>query len=343
MIDAFKRTKDKVAIVGFAPGTRNMAPYNDPDYEVWGVNEEYNFDWLKRYDRWFQLHPRWDFSRENNTNDPNHFLWLQNKSGACIKCKGTGIFKTLDGKEEPCTICKAGIYTPSNRQIIPIYMQKAHSDIPGSITYPLKEVVDSFMADLKPTGRQLYFTSSPAYMLSLAVYLGFPRIELYGFEMGAMTEYHYQRSNFEYLIGKAQGMGFDVYIPKESSLLKGKLYGYENMKMGYRQNLEMRKVFLEGKMPEKKAAMHQKEGMVMVLKQLLDSPEITRDSVLKLIEEKKIEHKKAQGLVNFQNGAILEVDNMTKLYDGYFRADIEEADAENTYDDINTHVTVDYA
>src|SRR5512147_2410648 len=104
----FERTQDKVALVGFAPTTRDQIPWDDPSYEIWTVNEAGNtsipaFQWVKRFDRLFQMHPRWDFSRKNNTNDPNHYHWLRNESAPCVMCNATGKVG-----EQVCPACKNG-------------------------------------------------------------------------------------------------------------------------------------------------------------------------------------------------------------------------------------------
>lgn len=44
--------KNKVAIIG-AGLTRYEAPYDDPEWEIWGCNEMS----IERADRWFELHP----------------------------------------------------------------------------------------------------------------------------------------------------------------------------------------------------------------------------------------------------------------------------------------------
>lgn len=53
--------KRKVAIVGFAPSTRDKAPYNDPDWEIWVLNEYESIlpqMGASNVTRWFELHQR---------------------------------------------------------------------------------------------------------------------------------------------------------------------------------------------------------------------------------------------------------------------------------------------
>jgi hypothetical protein len=51
-----RRLKDKVAIVGFADGHRHLAPFDDPAFEIWGLNRLHASLPGKRFDRWFELH-----------------------------------------------------------------------------------------------------------------------------------------------------------------------------------------------------------------------------------------------------------------------------------------------
>lgn len=68
-----ERKKDKVAIVGYAPSSRNLAPYQDQDFEIWGVNELYKI--APRLDLLFELHQRQFLnSKERN---PLHLKYLQ--------------------------------------------------------------------------------------------------------------------------------------------------------------------------------------------------------------------------------------------------------------------------
>ena len=47
-----KRTK--LAIVGFAQSSTMDAPFHDPEYSIWGMNQLYRF--IPRADRWFEIH-----------------------------------------------------------------------------------------------------------------------------------------------------------------------------------------------------------------------------------------------------------------------------------------------
>lgn len=326
------RTRDNVAIVGFHDNTRDKAPFDNPDFEIWTLNEEYNFPWIKRFDRHFQLHPRWDFSRTNNLNDPNHLLWLKGIDGTCVYCKGAGMVKVKD-KEDKCPFCDQGIYkVPESRKGVPIYMQQEWDDIPGSIKLPLAEITEEFLPGAP------YYTSSAAYMLGLAMLMGFKRIEFYGFDMGSDTEYHYQRANFEYWLGLAHSRGFEVVLPG-SAILTGKLYGYENMHTGYRQQLEMRMFELNKQFGATKADVIKLESQHEILKQLKEEGIEQVEERLK--ETKKLLQKK-QALLNFISGAKTETDNLTRLFEGYMKPGITSEEINHpAYEELK-HVSVQY-
>lgn len=221
-----------VAIVGSAKTTREHAPWDDPQVHIWGINEAMAFPWMRRANAMFQMHARWSFTRQNNRNDPNHWEWLQ--------------------KPHP----------------FPIYMQQVWSDIPSSVRYPLKEVIEWF-------GCKRYFTSTVAYMIALAMYRGYKRIELYGVEMATDTEYAWQRDCVTYWIGRAEGLGIDVYLPPGCSLLRGRLYGYEGGRVIERQYIEMRLNRLLREEQQARDRLQAISGRVKLLaEQLTERPEL---------------------------------------------------------------------
>jgi len=93
----------KVAILGFTESWRK-APFDDPEWEIWGLNELYMF--IPRWTRWFELHTREVFTADKKRTD--------------------GHLGKLAGME------------------CPIYMQQQFEDIPHSVEYPLQRVLDTF-------------------------------------------------------------------------------------------------------------------------------------------------------------------------------------------------------
>ncbi len=48
-------TRKRIAIVGFSSTSRHLAPWHDPSFELWGMNQAYEH-FQRRPDRWFELH-----------------------------------------------------------------------------------------------------------------------------------------------------------------------------------------------------------------------------------------------------------------------------------------------
>ena len=66
----------------------------------------------------------------------------------------------------------------------------------------------------------------------MALSRDFERIEIYGIELILEGEYSYQREAMAYWLGKADGMGVEVWLPERCSLLVQPLYAYEEIRKG---------------------------------------------------------------------------------------------------------------
>ena len=119
----------------------------------------------------------------------------------------------------------------------PIYMQDVQPDIPASRKFPKDELLTFF-------GHR-YFTCQAAWMIALAIWEGFKRIELWGFEISSKKEggYAWERPCVFYWIDEAKRRGVEVIIPPElirdtppgdPLTYTGWLYGYEPHNEYYR-------------------------------------------------------------------------------------------------------------
>lgn len=221
--------KKKVAIVGFCGTSRDYAPYDDPEFEVWGLNRGVIF--MKRADRWFDMH------------SPEILEWQQRRPHHHLQ-----FLRDFPG---------------------PVYLHQRRDDVPNSITYPLKEIADflgqwvyrigknkpqpvavsssgpagaiyemDMTVPAHPTNEEPYLSSSIAYEIALAIYEGFEEIHLYGIDLNTDGEYQWQKPGVEFLLGVAAGRGIKVVLPDNCPLLRGTLYGRgymseEGEKMGY--------------------------------------------------------------------------------------------------------------
>jgi hypothetical protein len=200
--------KKRLAIVGFAP-TRDQAPFADPTWEIWGLNDLHRA--IPRYTRWFDIH-----TVENIETD----VVAGRTSNAARK---TNIPETA--------LDHMGISGLSKLKC-PVYMQDVNPGVPTSVRFPLEEMLATFKARGLAGAR--YLTNSISFMLAFALYEGlvtghqWDEIQIYGVDMAVGDEYIAQRPSCEYWIGIAEGMGVRVYIPDASDLCHTAfLYAYE--------------------------------------------------------------------------------------------------------------------
>ena len=166
-----------MAIVGTAPSWK-LTPWNDPSVELWSLNDAFRLPGFARADRWFDLHPF------------DHMYFVPPKA------------TKVDAKDIP-----TGHYVRPHAYLdwlkalqIPLYLQSDPPEGfgPQAQRFPKQAVEEHF-------GQ--YFTSTPAWMLALAVMEGFQDIAIYGIHLATESEYIEQRPNFEFLIGRVLGRG----------------------------------------------------------------------------------------------------------------------------------------
>jgi hypothetical protein len=106
----------------------------------------------------------------------------------------------------------------------PVYVQNLDPRVPSGVVYPKDQVVAEYGT---------YFNNSVSWAFGLALHLGAKEIALYGIDMATNGptsdgEYEHQRPSCEYLVGLARGLGVDVFIHPNSTLLKCQhLYGFD--------------------------------------------------------------------------------------------------------------------
>jgi len=105
-----KRTRSKVAIVGFADSSMGEVArlFDDPDFEIWPLNQLYmKFPAIVQHaTRWFQIHSRKSY--DEAIRDHKHSEWL-------------------------------GL-----QRAFPIYMQEVVEDIPMSCKFPMQSIMAKF-------------------------------------------------------------------------------------------------------------------------------------------------------------------------------------------------------
>lgn len=179
---------NKLAIVGTHSATRDNAPFDDLNYDIWVFNEAPQAAWCKRWDVDFQLHKPEVYRSANNMSNKEHWSWLK-------ECHGKAI-----------------------------YMQEEDPEVPDSLRFPIEEILLLLPED----SCFKWFDLSAAYALALAIRLGYEKIEIYGMDLVSNTEYSYQLRCWNFWVGIAIGRGVDISLKcSKNDFSSGRMYGYE--------------------------------------------------------------------------------------------------------------------
>lgn len=107
----------------------------------------------------------------------------------------------------------------------PIITSKTYPEYPGTVEYPLQDVVDAV--------GMAYFSTSVAYAVGYAIHIGVKQIQLYGcdFTYPNLHMAESGRACVEFLIAIAMARGISVVIAEDSTLMDTceparRLYGY---------------------------------------------------------------------------------------------------------------------
>jgi hypothetical protein len=183
----------KVALVGTAPGSRLMAPFDDQDWEIWVCSAgNSQASALPRVTKWFELHAICDMTgAENKGWSLPYYSWLRSQN-------------------------------------FPIYMQEKNDLVPQAIVFPHKMLCETFGPNKR--GMMSWFTSSIAWMWAFALtqMREGDEIGIFGVDMAALEEaYTAQKAALHRFMEFSHERGVKVSIPYESCLGQHlPLYGY---------------------------------------------------------------------------------------------------------------------
>lgn len=233
-VAAFVRHKElgpkgysKIAIIGSAPTSVALAPYDDPAWSIWGVSPGV-YGIARRTDVWFEIH-RWEPPVIGQPANPNNKPWFSPEYIQFMKQHKGPVF--MAGPT-------ADVENP-----VP--------DVQNGWRFPFEDYIAKY-------GRHL-FTSSVAWMLAHAVDTLAPRaaagekvaIGLWGIDMAATEEWAFQRPGCQHFMGLALSLGIEVILPPESDLAQPMtLYGIGEYNPRHQkllanlQNMQNREAFL---------------------------------------------------------------------------------------------------
>lgn len=220
-----ERPSRKVAIIGYT-SSRGEAPYDDPSWEKWGMNNLHKqadiAAKLGTFSRWYNLHDLAElFKPEDQGGDAAHLGWLQQPHPFDVWAMDPleGITHDIDGTE------------------IKSYAERA--GMPSLVAFPKAMLLQQF---------DPYFTNTVSWELAHLIYEAMldqsyilSDVALYGIDMAIGSEYAAQRPSVEYFLGLLRGLGVELHIPESSDLLKcSEVYGGVDQHSGMRAKIEVR-------------------------------------------------------------------------------------------------------
>ncbi len=174
---------DKIAILGTAAASMELAPFRDPSWSIWACSPgAYPICAKNRSDVWFEPH-RWLPTAPGQFGAPGTKPWFSPEFHAFLRAhKG------------------------------PVFMSQRHADIPSSVRIPYEALIKKY--------GHYFWQSTICYMLAMAIELKPKAIGLWGIDMSATEEYAYQRPSCQHFLGLAMALGIEVVLPPESDLMR---------------------------------------------------------------------------------------------------------------------------
>ena len=118
-------TRTKVAIVGFAMSSAMAAPFDDPEFSIWGMNQLYRH--IPRADRWFEIHHNW---HEHVVEGTDHEGWLRAFPGPIYNAfRIPGIPHSIPFPIQDCINIGADYFTSSIAYMIALAMRDGFTTI----------------------------------------------------------------------------------------------------------------------------------------------------------------------------------------------------------------------
>lgn len=190
----------KIALVGFDPLTREDAPWDDPQWEIWGINSGHLMrgchrrpDLTFRADRWFQIHPP-------TACDKGEIDWLARlDAGEYSVPTYVRPDDMAHWRERFPSAAERGLFRP----------------------YPIVTIRTAFHGD--------WLVNSFCLMAAFAIHERCTDLGFYGTECRSLgRELAVERAGITYWMGVARAMGIEVHLPDHSTLAPWKeVYGFD--------------------------------------------------------------------------------------------------------------------
>lgn len=202
----------KIALVGSAPASCRLAPYGDPEWQIYGCSPGL-YGIAPRVTEWFETH-LWEPGQ--TWFSPEYCQWL-----AGLPKRGVKLWMGAPDPQSP---------------------GYGAAPLEGAEVPPWKEWLEEFDPN------RFFCSSSLFWMMARAIKAGASTIGFWGVDMAAGEEYEMQRAGIHHLTYIARSRGIEVGIPPESDLFTPRFaYGFDEWTHSFRK-LRMRRLEMEQRM-----------------------------------------------------------------------------------------------
>lgn len=194
MTDQLASPGTKIAIIGAAPSSRTLAPFDDKSWQIWACSPS-NREGPHappRVDAWFEIHALADLRSKRWEPWAKQYIEWLNKTTATV------------------------------------YMQEAANELVAkAVAFPRDEINDK-LGRLFLTSSIAWMLAKALYQHTIDGNT-VSHIGLFGVDMSANSEYDYERPGCKYWIERARGAGIQVYVPPQSDLdAPAPQYGFDD-------------------------------------------------------------------------------------------------------------------
>lgn len=191
----------KIAMIGKAPSSIALAPFDDPTWDIWILNTLGHQSEVPRWDRQFELH---DVELTKHKDYGDYYLWLSKQT------------RPVFLRDEPPKDFAGGQRFPLGKIIEHFGSYAGKSYLTNTVSLMLALAIYEHESGQPISDIGLYGIDMAQHALRGAGHVGW-----------FTSEYARQRPSVEYWIGIAEGRGIHVTIPAQSDILKAAcIYGY---------------------------------------------------------------------------------------------------------------------
>lgn len=245
----------KIALIGSAPSSVRLAPYNDASWKIWGCSPG-AYGVVGRADEWFELH-RWEPPVLGKPNEqvpwfsPEYVGWMH---------------------QHRCVWVADETAMLPNARLVPmdeLVMKYGHYFLTSSIAWMFAMAIERILDEraVRSLQDQQALEADPHAVLPQREQ---DAIGMWGVDMAATEEYGYQRAGCQFFVQIANALGIQIVVPPESDLLNPPpMYGAGEIS---RRAIKLlaRKRELQGRLAQAKNILAQTQHQVAMLEGAID-------------------------------------------------------------------------